>query len=110
MPASTSLADALQQLSARGYQLADAQIAALPNESLQASDWRLDTVHRVVSDTDSQHKVLVIAVSSQQRKLKLIFVEVLLPDTEFSPLVLMRRLFPHQKSGSRLQAPVYSAR
>jgi hypothetical protein len=97
MPLSASLADVLQQLSAKGYQLADAKIAALPNESLHAADWRLDAMHRVVSDADSQHKVLVLGVSSLQRKLKLIFVEVVLPDSDFSPMVLMRRLFPTRR-------------
>lgn len=103
MPLSTALGEVLQQLSAAGYQFADARIAAMPDESIQASDWRLDALHRVISGVDQDQKVLVIAVSSRQRKLKLLFVEVVDPHTDFSPMTLMRRLFPAKRAQASRQ-------
>jgi len=88
-----SLSEALQNLVSKGYSLADAQL----EESFQSNDWRLDSVEQV---SQEQGKTLVIAVSSASRKMKLVFVEALTSITDFSPMTLLRRLFPmHQGSG-----------
>jgi hypothetical protein len=99
-----SLSETLQKLMSKGYRFADAQIAALPDESLQSPDWRLDAVEKIKQE---QGSALVIAVSSVSRHMKLIFVEVLLPKSDFSLMTLLRRLFPTQ-SKTRLQlSPVW---
>ena len=100
MLSNASLADVLQHLHAKGYRLADPEIAALPNDALQATDWRLDSLDQVQPDDESRNKVLVIAVSSVQRRMKLVFVEVVFSNTNFSPIVLLRRLFPTRRAGS----------
>lgn len=87
------LSETLQKLMSNGYRLADDHIATLPDESIQSDDWRLDAVEKVKQE---QGGVIVIAVSSVRRCMKLIFVETLLPQTDFSLMALLRRLFPTQ--------------
>lgn len=99
-----SLSDTLKNLMSSGYRLADAQIAALPDESLQSHDWRLDSVEQIRQE---HGKALVIAVSSVQRCMKLIFVEVLMPHSDFSPMTLLRRLFPMRQKANLAFSPVY---
>ncbi len=88
-----SLSETLQNLETLGYRLADDQMAEFPEESLQSNDWRLDSVEQVLQE---QGKMLVIAVSSASRHMKLVFVEILTSLADFSPIVLLRRLFPMQ--------------
>ena len=95
-----SLSDTLKNLMSSGYRLADDQI----DESLKSDDWRLDSVEQIRQE---QGKTLVIAVSSVQRCMKLIFVEVLLPQTDFSLMTLLRRLFPMRQGTGVSLAPVY---
>lgn len=94
-----SLSDTLQNLTSKGYCLADKQI----DESLQSNDWRLDSVEQV---SQEQGKTLVIAVSSASQKMKLVFVEVLSSISDFSPLVLLRRLFPMQHGAGIQLSPI----
>jgi hypothetical protein len=101
MQITASLAEILQQLHAQGYSLADSYLTTLPKESIEANDWRLDMLHQIRYDLSTNYKVLVIGVSSVQRHLKLVFVEVLSPNTDFSPITLLRKLFPTRKA-SRL--------
>lgn len=100
-----SLPETLKNLISNGYRLADTQLAELPDESIQSDDWRLDSVSQIKQDTG---KALVIAVSSVQKCMKLIFVEFLLPQTDFSLMTLVRRLFPMRPKPSMALAPVYS--
>ena len=88
----SSLSETLQNLTSKGYQLADKTLA--PDESIQSGDWRLDSVEQVRQDDKRGTRALVIAVSSASRHLKLVFVEVLLPKVQFNPMTLLRRLFP----------------
>lgn len=101
-----SLSETLKNLMSSGYHLADAHIAALPDESLQSDDWRLDSVEQIRQE---QGKALVIAVSSVSRRMKLIFVEVLFPQSDFSLMTLLRRLFPMRQRTNVSFAPLYLA-
>jgi len=94
MKKSTSISEALQHLISNGYQLAESQIACLPEEAILSDDWRLDSVHQVPPGQETRAKTLVIAVSSARRRLKLVFIENLLPKSDFSPMTILRRLFP----------------
>jgi hypothetical protein len=100
-----SLPETLKDLFSNGYRLADNHIATLPDESIQSDDWRLDSVERIRQE---QGGALVIAVSSVQRCMKLVFVEVLLPQHDFSPIQLLRRLFPMRPKTQYAFAPVYA--
>lgn len=91
-----SLPEVLHQLSAKGYQFADAQFASTPPESIQSDDWKLDEVRQIKPSPSTTGKALVIAVSSAKRRLKLVFVEVVTTQQDFSPIHLLRRLFPLQ--------------
>lgn len=96
------LTEVLKELHGQGYQLADAAFAAMPKEAIHSTDWRLDSLHRIRPEGGhSNHKVLIIAVSSRQKNLKLVFVEVLFPDSDFEPITLLRRLFPIRQPASR---------
>lgn len=94
-----SLSETLQSLTSKGYRLADAQIEA----SIQSNDWRLDSVEQVMQE---HGKTLVIAVSSASRKMKLVFVEVLTSVGDFSPMTLLRRLFPMQQGAGFQVSPI----
>jgi hypothetical protein len=85
------LSETLQKLLSNGYSLADTSIDALPDESIQSNDWRIDAVEKIRQE---QGSAIVIAVSSVRRCKKLVFVEVSAPKAEFSPMTLLRRLFP----------------
>lgn len=100
-----SLPETLKNLLSNGYHLADNHIATLPDESLQSDDWRLDSVEQIRQE---QGGAIVIAVSSVRRCMKLVFVEVLLPRHEFSPIQLLRRLFPMRPKAQYSFAPVYA--
>lgn len=94
-----SLSETLQNLTLKGYCLADTQL----EESLQSDDWRLDSVEHVIQE---QGKTLVIAVSSASRKMKLVFVEALTSINDFSPMTLLRRLFPMQQGSGFQVSPI----
>ncbi len=89
-----SLPDALQTLTAKGYHLADSQITEKPDQSIQSHDWRLDSVQQVREENNGATSLVVIAVSSVQQHLKLVFVEVMQQKSDFSPMNLLRKLFP----------------
>ncbi len=92
---STSLPDALQNLTAKGYHLADTDTIEMPNQSIHSHDWRLDSVQQVRQEQhDGVTSLVVIAVSSVQQHLKLVFVEVMQQKSDFSPMNLLRKLFP----------------
>ena len=95
MTKSTSLPDALQNLTAKGYHLADRQIIDLPDQSIQSNDWRLDSVQQVRQEQQNgPSSLVVIAVSSVHHRLKLVFVEAMQHKSDFSPMNLLRNLFP----------------
>lgn len=85
-----SVSEALQTLEAKGYHLADT-LTEQPDGSIQSNDWRLDSVHKV---QDDGRNALLIAVSSASRRLKLVFVESTFSKADFSPVTLLRKLFP----------------
>jgi len=85
-----TVSEVLQTLEAKGYHLADT-LAEQPEESIQSNDWRLDSVQKVQEDDRS---ALLIAVSSTSRRLKLVFVESVFSKADFSPMSLLRKLFP----------------
>ncbi len=91
-----TLPEILQTMASKGYQFADAQFAAMPPESVHSDDWRLDSLQQIYQDIKNQVKALVIAVSSEKRHMKLVFVEITSPQSDFSPINLLRRLFPLQ--------------
>lgn len=90
MQQSQSVSEALQTLEANGYHLADT-FTDQPDESIQSNDWRLDSVQKVQEEGRNS---LLIAVSSASRRLKLVFVESMFSRSDFSPVTLLRKLFP----------------
>lgn len=88
-----SVTEVLQSLEAKGYHLADT-LAQQPEESIQSNDWRLDSVQKA---QDEDRSALLIAVSSASRRLKLVFVESVFSKSDFSPMGLLRKLFPKRK-------------
>lgn len=94
MPQNQSVSEALQNLQAKGYHLADA-LAEQPDESIQPNDWRLDSVQKV---QEEGRNALLIAVSSASRRLKLVFVESSFSMSDFSPMTLLRKLFPKKNT------------
>ncbi|MDO8365281.1 MAG: hypothetical protein Q7T20_00700 [Saprospiraceae bacterium] len=94
MQQNQSVSEALQTLESKGYHLADA-IADQPEESIQSNDWHLDSVHKV---QEEGRNALLIAVSSASRRLKLVFVELTFSRSDFSPITLLRKLFPKRNA------------
>ncbi len=92
MQQNQSVSEALQTLEAQGYHPADA-LEEQPEASIQSNDWRLDSVHKVQEEGKSS---LLIAVSSAKRRLKLVFVESTFTMSDFSPMTLLRKLFPRR--------------
>jgi len=90
MQQNQSVSEALQTLEAKGYHLADI-LEDHPDESIQSNDWRLDSVQKVHEEGKNS---LLIAVSSASRRLKLVFVESTFSISDFSPVTLLRKLFP----------------
>lgn len=90
----TSLSETLQNLTSQGYRLVADLLAEFPEQSIRSDDWRLDSVEQVRQENGN---TLVIAVSSTSRRMKLVFVEMLTSITEFSPITLLRQLFPMQQ-------------
>jgi hypothetical protein len=90
MPQNQSVSEALQSLEAKGYHLADV-LTEQPDESIQSNDWRLDSVQKVQEEGKNS---ILIAVSSTSRRLKLVFVESTFSMSDFSPMTLLRKLFP----------------
>ncbi len=90
---STSLPDALQNLTSKGYHLADSQLIGMPDQAIHSNDWRLDSVQQVRREQNNS-SALVIAVSSAHRHMKLVFVEGIQQKSDFSPMNLLRKLFP----------------
>jgi hypothetical protein len=90
MQQNQSVTETLQSLEAKGYHLADSLLEQ-PDASIESNDWRLDSVHKV---NEEGKKSLLIAVSSASRRLKLVFVETMFSLTDFSPMTLLRKLFP----------------
>lgn len=93
MQQNQSFSDALQNLEAKGYHLAD-NIGNQPEEAIQSADWRLDSVQQV---HEEGKKSVLIAVSSASRRLKLVFVEYAFSQSDFSPINLLRKLFPKRQ-------------
>ena len=91
---SPSLPDTLQNLTAKGYHLADSQLVGMPDQSIQSNDWRLDSVQQVRQQQNDGGTSLVIAVSSVHRHMKLVFVEAIQQKSDFSPMNLLKKLFP----------------
>ncbi len=85
-----SVTETLQTLEAKGYHLADSLLEQ-PDASIESNDWRLDSVHKV---NEEGKRSLLIAVSSASRRLKLVFVESTFSSSDFSPVTLLRKLFP----------------
>lgn len=92
MQQNQSVSEALQNLEAKGYHLADT-LADQPEESIRSNDWRLDSVQQVKEEGKNS---LLIAVSSASRRLKLVFVESTFSKSDFSPMNLLRKLFPRR--------------
>lgn len=90
MQQNQSFSEAIQSLEAKGYHLADT-LTAQPDESIQSNDWRLDSVQKVQEEGKN---ALLIAVSSTSRRLKLVFIESIFTMSDFSPVTLLRKLFP----------------
>jgi hypothetical protein len=88
-----SLSNILQQFYSQGYVLHENKINNSPNESLQAPDWRLDSVRRIPPGADHSEAYIVVAVSSVYRQSRLLFVESVAANQRFDPMQLMRRLF-----------------
>ncbi|HOY04526.1 MAG TPA: hypothetical protein PLO67_03925 [Saprospiraceae bacterium] len=100
MTYSSSLSETLQNLAVKGYRITDLEHLAIPEDAIQSHDWRLDAMHHVKTGSSREPQTLVIAVSSAHKHLKLAFVRELLSKQDFSPLTLLRRLFPtHKRSG-----------
>jgi hypothetical protein len=99
MKKSPFLAETLQTLLSKGYQLADTLLPSFSSESIQSDDWRLDSMYKVVQEPDLPLRTLVIAVSSDRRHLKLVFVEPVVSKHDFSPMHLLRQLFPFGNRG-----------
>ena len=95
-----SLSETLFSLATKGYHIADLEHMPMPEEAIQSNDWRLDALHHVKTGKDRGPLAVVIAVSSAHKHLKLAFVRELLSKQDFSPLTLLKRLFPqNRKSG-----------
>jgi hypothetical protein len=92
---SQSVTDSLQQLISKGYQLAELNDIVRNEENLP-NDWRLDSVKHVRHEQNANLLSIIIAVSSGSRDTKLIFVESAAQNRkiDFSPMSVMRRLFP----------------
>lgn len=87
-----SVSEVLQTLEAKGYHLAE-PVVPKPEEPGQPNDWRLDSVQEVKEEGKNS---LLIAVSSASRRLKLVFVESTFSKSDFSPMNLLRKLFPRK--------------
>lgn len=95
-----SLSETLLNLTTKGYRIADLEHLTVPEEAIQSHDWRLDALHHVKTGPGVEPLALVIAVSSAHKHMKLAFVRELLTKQDFSPLTLLKRLFPqHRRSG-----------
>ena len=92
-----SLPEVLQQLNDKGYQLAEHYLTTYPEESILANDWRLDTVRQVHDETNWGTRSMVVAVSSILRHMKLVFVQALRSQMDYSPMAILKRLFPVRK-------------
>ncbi|MEY3195033.1 MAG: hypothetical protein RIQ78_1130 [Bacteroidota bacterium] len=89
------LSSALEQLTAQGYHIADETIFFdQPAASIQSTDWRLDLVQPT---QEEGRNVMVIAVSSPSRRLKVVFVEYVTTIIDFWPTDLLQKLFPKRK-------------
>ncbi|MBL7780445.1 MAG: hypothetical protein JNM22_04440 [Saprospiraceae bacterium] len=97
MTYTASLSETLQNLAGNGYRITDLDHMTMPEDAIQSHDWRLDALHHVRTENQQAPHTLVIAVSSAHKHLKLAFVRELLSRQDFSPLTLLKRLFPSQK-------------
>jgi hypothetical protein len=97
MTYSASLSETLQNLAFHGYRITDLEHLAMPEDAIQSHDWRLDALHHVKMESSLGPQTLVIAVSSAHKHLKLAFVREMLSKQDYSPLTLLRRLFPTNK-------------
>ena len=92
-----SLPEVLQQLNDKGYLLAEHYLASYPEESILSNDWRLDTVRQVQDEANWGTRSMVVAVSSIQRHMKLVFVQAVQSQKDYSPMAILRRLFPTKR-------------
>ena len=90
MQKNQSVTEALQALQTQGYQAVET-FSEQPEESSQPHDWRLDSVQKV--EENGRNSILV-AVSSAIRRRKLVFIESTPSNASFSPMRLLRKLFP----------------
>ncbi|MFN0216434.1 MAG: hypothetical protein ACKVT2_19415 [Saprospiraceae bacterium] len=90
MQKNQSVSEALQALQNQGYQAVET-FSEQPEESAQPHDWRLDSVQKI---EDNGRNALLVAVSSAVRGRKLVFVEPSPANASFSPMLLLRKLFP----------------
>ena len=90
MKKSQSVSEVLQSLQTKGYQLADSP-SETPDGPSQPFDWKLDGVHPV---HEEGRYALLVAVSSASRNRKLLFLESAPSQASFSPMALLRKLFP----------------
>lgn len=95
-----SLSETLLTLATKGYRITDLEHLNLPEEAIQSHDWRLDALHHVKKGPGQEPPTVVIAVSSANKHLKIAFVRELLTKQDFSPLLLLKRLFPQQRKAA----------
>lgn len=88
-----SVSEALQTLENEGYHVVETN-QTQPTESIESNDWRLDAIHTVQEKGTNS---LFIAVSSASKRLKLVFVETAYSLSDYSPVALLRKLFPKRK-------------
>ena len=88
-----SVSEALQTLENEGYHVVETD-PTQPTESIESNDWRLDAIHTV---KEKGSNALFIAVSSASKRLKLVFVETAYSLSDYSPVSLLRKLFPKRK-------------
>lgn len=89
-----SLPEVLQQFHEKGYHLAEQYLSLHSEDSIRSTDWRLDTVKQIQDDTHWGTRMMVVAVSSLQRSIKLVFVQPVKSQKDVSPLGILKRLFP----------------
>lgn len=89
-----SLPEVLQQFHEKGYHLAEQYLSLHSEDSIRSTDWRLDTVKQVQDDKHWGTRMMIVAVSSLQRSIKLVFVQPIKSQKDISPVGILKRLFP----------------
>jgi hypothetical protein len=89
-----SLPEVLQQFHEKGYHLAEQYLSLHSEDSIRSTDWRLDSVKQIQDDTHWGTRMMIVAVSSLQRSIKLVFVQPIKSQKDVSPVGILKRLFP----------------